>query len=81
MKSCQMGAAPLMPEMLRIGVLSALPTHTPTAIPGVNPTVQLSRQSVVVPVFTAAGRESFSMLLSPKAGMRAVSSERISAIR
>lgn len=67
MKSCQMGAAPETPLM---GELSALPAKTPTTRSGVWP-----RQSVV-PVFTAAGRESLSALPSPKAGARAASSHR-----
>jgi len=35
MKSCQIGAAPVTPLTPRIGVLSALPAHTPTARSGV----------------------------------------------
>ena len=35
MKSCQIGPAPLMPLTPFIGVLSALPTHTPTVRSGV----------------------------------------------
>ena len=35
MKSCQIGPAPLMPLTSFIGVLSALPTQTPTVRSGV----------------------------------------------
>ena len=81
MKSCQIGPAPVMPETSFIGALSALPTHTPTARSGVKPSVQLSRQSVVVPVFAAAGRPISSMLPGPNAGARAALSLRMSLIR
>src|SRR5574341_637352 len=51
----QIGPAPVTPVTLTIGVLSVLPTHTPTAISDVKPIVQLSRKSLVVPVLAPAG--------------------------
>src|SRR5258708_39278056 len=64
MNSFQIGPAPETPETLTIGVLLALPTHTPTTRFGVKPIVQLSRKSVVVPVLAAAG---FSIFKAPGA--------------
>ena len=64
-----------------IGVLSALPTHTPTTRFGVNPTTQLSRKSVVVPVFAAAGRPMFNALFAPNARILAFESLKMSLIR
>src|SRR5437588_7167596 len=52
-----MGAAPTMPvELWASGWLSGLPTHTAAARLGVKPTVQLSRNACVVPVFAATCR-------------------------
>src|SRR3989344_9038166 len=50
----QMGAAPVTPEAIfPIGLLSLFPTHVATKILGVQPIVQLSLLSSVVPVLTA----------------------------
>ena len=54
MMSRHTGAAPLVPETLRIGSPSALPTQTPTVNRGVKPMHQLSRIALDVPVFTAS---------------------------
>jgi hypothetical protein len=47
----------------------------------VKPITQLSRKSVVVPVFAAAGRPMFSALFAPNARTRAELSLRILLIR
>src|SRR5258706_16102275 len=77
MNSFQIGPAPETPETLTIGVLLALPTHTPTTRFGVKPIVQLSRKSVVVPVLAAAGLSICNALWSPNSGKRALLSLRI----
>src|SRR5260370_11688822 len=52
MISCQIGAAPVMPEAIELmRELSLFPTHVATTYEGVYPNVQLSRKSFVVPVF------------------------------
>ena len=50
----QIGAAPVTPETSAgfMGELSLFPTHVATRASGVNPMVQLSRKSSVVPVLT-----------------------------
>src|SRR5712691_4382825 len=58
MASCQIGPAPSTPDTSIIGEPSALPTHTPIAIFGVKPSVQLSRKPELVPLFAAAGNGS-----------------------
>ena len=81
MNEFQIGPAPLTPVTSTIGVLSALPTHTPTTRFGVKPITQLSRKSVVVPVLAAAGRPMLSALFGPKPRSRAELSLRILLIR
>src|SRR5690242_16111998 len=78
-KSCHIGPAPVTPLIRIIGSLFALPVQTPVAISGVKPTVQLSRQSVVVPVLTDAGRPRLRTLFWPNADARAALSDSISA--
>src|SRR5205823_13001435 len=57
MNLCQIGAAPTIPvELWLRGLLSGFPTQTAVARLGVNPTVQLSLKSFVVPVFAATWR-------------------------
>src|SRR2546421_12369122 len=54
---CQIGAAPTIPvELWLSGLLSGFPTQTAVARLGVNPTVQLSLKSFVVPVLAATWR-------------------------
>src|SRR3989344_4672381 len=53
MISCHSGAAIKPATDFTIGVLSLLPTQTPTATEGVYPITHASRVSSVVPVFTA----------------------------
>src|SRR5262249_7506942 len=77
MTLCQITPPPLMLSTLAVSSLLLLPVHTPTVTYGVKPTAHASFQSLVVPVLTAAGRESFSLLLSPQIGLRAWSSLRI----
>src|SRR5690606_41956634 len=77
----QIGPAPVTPVTLSMGELSVLPTHTPTAISVVKPIVQLSRKSLVVPVFAPAGYGGLIGVFSPKPGMRATLSDRMLCIR
>ena len=77
----KMGPAPLDPETPRMGVLSKLPTQTPTVRSRVKPTHQLSRKSDEVPVLTAARKGRRSEDRGPKAEERAALSLRMSAIR
>src|SRR5690606_5445176 len=79
--SRQIGAAPSTPEMFTIGRWSGFPTQTPTTRSGVNPIVQLSRNSLLVPVFTAAPYAVFRTLVAPKLGIRADGSLSMSATR
>jgi len=70
--SAHRGPAPLTPLTLCMLAPSKLPTQTPTVWRGVKPTVQLSRKSLEVPVFTAAGKGRASGEFRPKAGSRAM---------
>src|SRR5690242_5550253 len=77
----QMGEAPVRPVELTIGSPLLLPTQTPTATLWVNPTVQLSLKSVVVPVFTDVTRPPvLSGLFDPISMLRATLSLRMSRI-
>ena len=78
--SCQIGHAPLTPDISHIGEPSVLPTHTHTIASGVYPIVQLSRKSVLVPVFTGMGILVPSMLDIPNVLDRFRGSLSISAI-
>ena len=72
-----MGPARAAPPFF-IGLLSLLPTQTPTATEGVYPIVQASLLSFVVPVFTATSLPGiFKIELAPKVGVLASLSERI----
>lgn len=75
----QTGVAPVIPDAIRdMGVLSKFPTQTATRYSGVYPIVQLSRIVLVVPVFTATVCPGMlSLDKRPKAGMRALGSDRI----
>ena len=64
-----------------MGVLSKLPTHTPTVKCEVNPRHQLSRKSEEVPVLTAQRKGSRRRESFPKAPARAWLSERMSVIK
>lgn len=80
MISCQMGAAPVIPDVRKgsMGVLSLLPTHTAARYDGVYPMVQLSRLLSVVPVFTETVLPGITRLeFGPNAGVRAVLSLKI----
>src|SRR5438477_87722 len=79
--SRQMGPAPSTPARSSIGAPSALPTQTPIAIFGVNPSVHVSRNPVLVPVFTAAGKGTSNGVTPPNPGIRASGSERMSESR
>ena len=70
-----------MPATSIIGEPSAFPIHTPTAISGVKPSVQVSRGPLLVPLFTAAGNGSSNGVTLPNPGMRASGSLRMSASR
>ena len=48
-----------------VGLLSSLPTHTPTTMSGVNPMNHASLFSWVVPVFPAAGTLILAALPGP----------------
>lgn len=61
----QIGPAPLTPETSHIGDPSLLPTQTPMIASGEYERVQLSRKSVLVPVFTGRGILVPSMLDIP----------------
>src|SRR5262245_52558895 len=74
---CQITPPPLILSTLAVSSLLLFPVQTPTVTYGVKPTAQASFQSLVVPVLTAAGRESFSLLFNPQIGLRAWSSLRI----
>src|SRR3989344_440177 len=81
MISCQMGAAPVIPDtrLLFIKDPSLLPTHVATRYFGVNPMVQLSRKLLEVPVLTAIlwpSIDNFAFL--PKAASLALLSDSIS---
>src|SRR3989339_1779117 len=78
--SWKIGPAPVTPEVSRMGELSALPTHTPTMRSGVKPTVQLSREFLVVPVLAATGKSKVSGPPSPNSERRAEASLRISVM-
>src|ERR671936_1413249 len=69
--SCQIGPAPSTPETSTIAEPSALPAHTPIARSGVKPIVQLSRNAVLVPLFTADGNGRSNGVAPPNPGMRA----------
>ena len=61
-----------------MGVLSLLPTQTPTTTVGVHPIVQLSRLSLVVPVFTdIVFPSTLIRLLGPKVISLALGSDKI----
>src|SRR5690606_34051749 len=53
MMSCHAGPAPVTPLTWRMLTPVLLPTHTPTVYLSDQPTVQLSRISLLVPVLTA----------------------------
>src|SRR6266576_1326550 len=57
-KSCQILAGISPPATRSIGLLSSLPTQTPTTMSEVKPTNQASRYSSVVPVLPADRRAS-----------------------
>src|SRR5690606_17247565 len=78
MTSCQIGAAPVTPETLRMLAPLLLPTHTPTVKSLDQPSVQLSRMSLLVPVFTAVQNRVASTLSRPNPRALACLSERIS---
>src|SRR3989344_2875674 len=69
--SWKIGPAPVTPLVSFIGALFALPTHTATILSGVYPTVQLSRELRVVPVFAATGRGKLSGGVISNSGRRA----------
>ena len=79
----QIGAAPETPlATFFICLLSLLPTHTPTTASRLQPIVQLSFRSLVVPVLTATARlPKFKYELTPKVSRRALLSARIELIR
>ena len=79
--SRQIGPAPSTPARPSIGAPSAFPTHTPIAMLGVKPMVQVSRNPVLVPVFTAAGKGTSNGVTPPNPGMRASGSLKMSATR
>ena len=66
------GAAPETPDTSCIGKPLALPTHTPTVYRSDQPNAQLSRMSLLVPVFTAVQKRVPSTLSSPKVRARAI---------
>ena len=76
----QIGEAPVEPDVTRgsMTVLSLFPTHTPTVIPFVKPTAQLSFLSLVVPVLTATVLPGMLRYeFKPNASDRALLSDRI----
>src|SRR6266516_2557204 len=79
MISCQMGAAPVIPDAMPLmRELSLFPTHAATTYEGVYPIVQLSLKSLVVPVLTDT---IFLFILSsddaPNSCIRALLSDKI----
>ena len=78
--SCITGAAPATPETSCIAIPPKFPTQTPTVNSGVKPTAQLSRKSVLVPVFAATGKSNASAESRPNSRDRASLSLNISAI-
>src|SRR6185312_7985403 len=79
MISCHTGAAPVTPLTSCIASPSKLPTHTPTVNERENPMHQLSRISLLVPVFTALQKGVFNELSRPNVTERAARSLRMSA--
>jgi hypothetical protein len=80
MMSCQIGAAPVIPEVRSgsIGELSLFPTHTAVTYEGVYPIVQLSRLSLLVPVLTDTVLLGMTKLeFGPNAEVRAALSLKI----
>src|SRR3989338_4038854 len=79
----QIGAAPVIPDTtFDIRVLSLFPTHVATKKFGVNPSVQLSRKSLVVPVLTDTVLPLMLRKLPvPKAIARAPLSDKICEIK
>lgn len=73
----QMGAAPLIPLTFHMGSPLKFPTQTPTVYSGVQPRHQLSLMSLLVPVFTAAGKGSFNRLSIPNVKRRCSEDARI----
>src|SRR5690606_25749022 len=76
--SCQIGAAPLTPDTSRILWPWLLPTQTPTVYCSEKPRVQLSRISLLVPVFTAVQNRVDSALSRPNVRARARRSDNMS---
>ena len=66
----QIAPPPWVLSTLPVDSLLLLPVQTVTVRKGVKPEAQASRNSLVVPVLTAAGLLSLSTLLRPKIGRR-----------
>ncbi len=80
MISSHIGAAPLIPLTSRIGSPEKFPTHTPTVYRLEKPMHQLSRISLLVPVFTAVQKRVESGFSRPNVMARDSLSESICAI-
>lgn len=77
---CQIGPAQLTPDTSHMGDPSLLPTQTPMIAFGEYDIVQLSRKSVLVPVFTGRGILVLRILDIPNVLDRFLESESICPI-